>query len=59
MMFKFSFCLPDFATAIDRAVETVLTKGIRTADIGGHASTVDMGDAIASELTQILQGFKK
>ena len=33
--------------AIVRAIETVLIEGPRTADLGGKASTTDMGEAIA------------
>jgi tartrate dehydrogenase/decarboxylase/D-malate dehydrogenase len=35
------------ADAVVRAIETVLTEGPRTRDIGGTASTQDMGKAIA------------
>jgi tartrate dehydrogenase/decarboxylase / D-malate dehydrogenase len=35
------------ADAVVRAIETVLTEGPRTRDIGGTASTSDMGKAIA------------
>ncbi|KAF2143401.1 uncharacterized protein K452DRAFT_286226 [Aplosporella prunicola CBS 121167] len=58
MMLKYSFCLPDLAKAVDQAVKVVIDKGVRTGDIGGTASTKDMGDAIASELGQILSGQK-
>jgi tartrate dehydrogenase/decarboxylase/D-malate dehydrogenase len=37
----------DAANAVVSAIETVLTKGPRTPDIGGTASTQDMGKAIA------------
>ena len=33
--------------AIVRAIETVVAHGPRTADLGGSASTMAMGDAIA------------
>lgn len=55
MMLKYSLCLPELATAIDTAVKNVLDSGVRTADIQGTASTKDMGDAIAAELTKILK----
>jgi len=37
----------DAADAVVRAIETVLTSGPRTRDIGGTASTVEVGKAIA------------
>jgi tartrate dehydrogenase/decarboxylase/D-malate dehydrogenase len=40
----------DAAQAIVRAIETVLAEGPRTPDIGGKASTEDVGRAIASAL---------
>jgi tartrate dehydrogenase/decarboxylase/D-malate dehydrogenase len=41
---------PEAAAAILRAVETVLAHGPRTPDIGGTASTSDVGTAIAAAL---------
>jgi tartrate dehydrogenase/decarboxylase/D-malate dehydrogenase len=40
----------DAAGAIVRAIERVLTEGPRTRDIGGKASTDDVGKAIAEAL---------
>jgi len=40
----------DAAEAILHAIETVLTQGPRTRDIGGRASTEDMGKAIAQAI---------
>jgi tartrate dehydrogenase/decarboxylase/D-malate dehydrogenase len=37
----------DAADAVLRAIETVLTEGPRTRDIGGQASTQEVGKAIA------------
>jgi tartrate dehydrogenase/decarboxylase/D-malate dehydrogenase len=39
---------PDAAAAVVRAIEKVLTDGPRTRDIGGTASTEDVGKAIAA-----------
>jgi tartrate dehydrogenase/decarboxylase / D-malate dehydrogenase len=39
---------PDAAEAIVRAIETVLESGPKTRDIGGTASTVEVGKAIAA-----------
>jgi tartrate dehydrogenase/decarboxylase/D-malate dehydrogenase len=41
---------PDAAGAIVRAIERVLTEGPRTRDIGGKASTPEVGKAIAEAL---------
>jgi 3-isopropylmalate dehydrogenase len=41
---------------VDQAVKQVIEKGIRTKDIGGTSSTSEVGDAIASELAQVLSG---
>ena len=38
----------DAAAAVVRAIETVLTEGPRTPDIGGQASTQALGEAIAA-----------
>ena len=39
---------PDAAAAVMEAIETVLSEGPRTPDMGGHASTAEVGRAIAS-----------
>jgi tartrate dehydrogenase/decarboxylase/D-malate dehydrogenase len=41
---------PEAAAAVVSAIERVLTSGPRTRDIGGTASTVDVGTAIAAEV---------
>jgi 3-isopropylmalate dehydrogenase len=55
MMLKYSFCLPELAAAIDKAVETTIERGVRTGDIGGTAGTREMGDAIVADLVEILK----
>jgi 3-isopropylmalate dehydrogenase len=55
MMLKYSFCLPELATAIDRAVEKTIERGVRTGDIGGTASTKEVGDAVVADLVEILK----
>jgi len=42
---------PDAGREVVRAIETVLTSGPRTRDIGGTASTEDVGKAIAAALS--------
>ena len=54
MMLKYSFDMTDAAADIENAVEAVLDKGIRTADIYTDgmtkASTTEMGEAVMKEL---------
>lgn len=55
MALRYSFDLGDEADRLETAVQAVLAKGIRTADLmqsgeGTPASTSDMGDAIIAEL---------
>ena len=38
----------DAAAAVIHAIETVLSEGPRTPDIGGKANTSDVGKAVAS-----------
>ncbi|KAI0887329.1 3-isopropylmalate dehydrogenase [Annulohypoxylon maeteangense] len=54
MMFRYSFALPKEADAIELAVKNVIDSGVRTKDLGGSASTKEVGDAVAAELTKIL-----
>jgi tartrate dehydrogenase/decarboxylase/D-malate dehydrogenase len=42
---------PDAAQAVVRAIEDVLREGPRTADLGGKASTKDVGKAIAAAIS--------
>jgi 3-isopropylmalate dehydrogenase len=55
MMIRFSFNLTEAANDIERAVEQVLNKGLRTADINQHGMKLvgckGMGEAIISLLT--------
>ena len=41
---------PEAGAAVVAAIERVLTGGVRTPDMGGKASTVDLGKAIAAEI---------
>ncbi|ORY16457.1 3-isopropylmalate dehydrogenase [Clohesyomyces aquaticus] len=54
MMLKYSLCMPDLALKIDEATKTVIDQGIRTKDIGGTATTAEVGDAVAAELDKLL-----
>lgn len=50
LMFRYSLDMEAEAQQVEEAVRTVLDKGIRTADLGGKATTSEMGDAVASLL---------
>lgn len=58
MMLRYSFDMPAEAAALESAIETVLGKGIRTADIRlagvPPVSTAEMGRAVLGELQQII-----
>jgi 3-isopropylmalate dehydrogenase len=57
MMLRYSFGLADDADLIDKAVQSVLAAGIRTADIATpgttKVSTTAMGDALLKELDKV------
>lgn len=50
MMLRWSLERADAADAIERAVDAALTRGARTADLGGHLATSKMTERILSEL---------
>ena len=50
MMLRLSFGLEAEAAAIERAVDTVIAGGTRTADLGGDTSTTAFGDAVIAAL---------
>jgi Isocitrate/isopropylmalate dehydrogenase len=57
MMLRFSFGLGKEADLIECAVSDAVTSGARTADIANeskHRSTAEMGDAVTSRLTDLL-----
>jgi 3-isopropylmalate dehydrogenase len=64
MMLRYSFCLGKEADAVDAAVEKVLDSKnlggleIRTGDLGGTDSTVEVGNAVAEELRKILSSIR-
>ncbi|OAA56344.1 3-isopropylmalate dehydrogenase [Niveomyces insectorum RCEF 264] len=61
MMLRFSFLMVDEASAIEKAVSHVLEAKaaggleIRTGDLGGKASTSEVGDAISVQVERLLQ----
>lgn len=55
MMLKYSLNLPKEAVAIEEAVRRVIDMGVSTGDIGGKATTAEVGDKITEVLIQILK----
>jgi 3-isopropylmalate dehydrogenase len=58
MMLNYSLNLHAESVAVEEAVRKTIEKGIRTKDIGGTASTSQVGDAIAEELAKIIKDLK-
>jgi len=56
MMLKFTLNQPEAAARIEAAVKSVLTSGLRTADIWSEAcqmaSTREMGDAVVAAISK-------
>ncbi len=50
MMLRHSFDMEDEAGRIEAAVAAVLEQGILGHDLGGHASTSEIGDAVVAQL---------
>jgi 3-isopropylmalate dehydrogenase len=55
MMLRYSLNLPKEAEAVEAAVKNAIDTGVRTKDIGGSASTTEMGDAVVAELEKIIK----
>lgn len=55
MLLQYSLNRPAEARIIEEAVRNVIEAGIRTGDIGGKSTTVEVGDAVAAELEKLLQ----
>ena len=57
MMLKYSFNMQEDSALVENAVQAVLSKGLRTADISYGAdkivSTQDMGKAVIEELNNL------
>ncbi|KKZ66996.1 3-isopropylmalate dehydrogenase A [[Emmonsia] crescens] len=54
MLLQYSLNRPVEAKAIETAVCNVIEAGVRTGDIGGKATTKEVGDAVVAELEKIL-----
>lgn len=55
MMMQYSFNRMSEAKAIETAVRNVIESGVRTGDIGGKATTQQVGDAVVAELEKLLK----
>ena len=52
MALRYSLDRLDLADRVETAVGGALAMGLRTGDLGGRATTSDMGDAILAQLCQ-------
>lgn len=50
MMLRFSFKMEEHADAVECAVERALDDGVRSRDLGGSASTSEVGEAVVARL---------
>ncbi|KAH8738060.1 Isopropylmalate dehydrogenase-like domain-containing protein [Ilyonectria robusta] len=55
MLLRYSLNLHVEAKAVEEAVRAALDGGLRSKDLGGNASTKEVGDAVVKELAQILK----
>ncbi|KAL1871358.1 3-isopropylmalate dehydrogenase [Diaporthe australafricana] len=55
MMLRYSLGLPKEANAVEQAVKNAIDSGVVTKDLGGSASTKEMGDAVIAELEKVLK----
>ncbi|KAG5661570.1 hypothetical protein KAF25_005692 [Fusarium avenaceum] len=55
MLLRYSLNLPEEAKAVEDAVRVALDGGLRTKDLGGNATTKEVGDAVVKELEKILK----
>lgn len=54
MLLQYSLNLPKEAKVVEEAVRRTIDSGVRTGDIGGKASTSEVGNAVAKELEKLL-----
>ncbi|KAI9842672.1 MAG: hypothetical protein M1837_006957 [Sclerophora amabilis] len=55
MLLQYSLNLPQEARAVETAVRQAIDSGVTTSDIGGKASTKEVGAKVVEELTGILR----
>jgi 3-isopropylmalate dehydrogenase len=58
MLLQYSLNLPTLAKAVEEAVRQTIDSGVRTKDIGGTATTGEVGDRVVIELEKILKEQK-
>ncbi len=61
LMLRYSLHMEDAASAIEQAIERILKRGVRTAELPGKArpsSTTRMGDLVAETTQKILKSMK-
>ena len=51
LMLRHGFAREDAASALESAVDKALERGLRTADLGGSATTAEATEAVLKELT--------
>lgn len=51
MLLRHGLGLAAEADAVDAAIERVLERGLRSADLGGRSSTAELGSAVAAEIS--------
>jgi 3-isopropylmalate dehydrogenase len=56
MLLLYSLNMPKESALVEAAVRVVIESGVTTADIGGSASTKEVGDAVAAELEKAIHG---
>jgi 3-isopropylmalate dehydrogenase len=50
MMLRHGLAMEDAAARVESAVDQALERGLRTADLGGAATTAEATDAVLEEL---------
>ncbi|KAK3996023.1 Isopropylmalate dehydrogenase-like domain-containing protein [Cladorrhinum sp. PSN332] len=55
MMLQYSLNLPKEAAAVEAAVKLAIDAGVRTKDLGGSATTTEVGDAVVAQLVKLLK----
>ncbi|KAJ4268761.1 3-isopropylmalate dehydrogenase [Fusarium torreyae] len=55
MLLRYSLNLPEEAKNVEQAVRAALDGGLRSKDLGGNATTKEVGDAVVEELKKILK----
>src|SRR5215207_1884450 len=51
LMLRHGFAREEAASALESAVDTALERGLRTADLGGNATTAEATDAVLKEIS--------